>query len=98
MYVIAACTSMFQLRKVVARVTKKAYPGCKASTKFGLGIFRKAFKEWISPQLTENREPALSLGCPHPSRRNQVPMGDNATAAFILSMVVTDMGVTSAQN
>jgi len=44
-----------------------------------------------------NRDPALSLGCPHPSRRNQVPTGDNATAALILSTTVTDIGVASVK-
>lgn len=79
-------------------MTQVTYPGREASTEFGLGGFRITFKEYISLRPTKKRECGLSLGCPHPSRRNQVPMGDNATAALILSTMVTDIDVTSTQD
>jgi len=98
MYAIAAYTNMVQFKKVVVQITQETYPGREAGTNFGLGGLRIAFEEWISSQLTKNREPPLSLGCPHPSRRNQVPAGDNATAALILFTMEIDMGVPSAWN
>lgn len=91
MYAIAAYINVIQLKGVIARVAGVTYPGRKASANFCLRRFRIVPTAKVSSRLTENREPARSLGCPHPSRRNQVPTGDNATAALILSIMVTDI-------
>ena len=97
MYAIAAYTNVVQFEEGATGTARLTYPGCEASTDFGLGKFRMAFKVNISFRLTKKREPTLSLGCPHPSRRNQVPMGEIATAALILSKIVTDIDATSTK-